>query len=606
MSHKAFADTPANNGGRQAPPCDRAAPLTDGLSSQTCAAVDPQALARALRVAEVAVFEAARARQSFAWADPEAAAAVLAGVDVEALRAPVDFEARLTEDSQADRARVLASAGARGETYRLEYEILRTDGAPIWVEERGCFLGEASGDLRHIGAIRVIDEQRRREAHLASLADYDDLTGHYSRGRLRQELEAWTSNPRTDDDPAAYIVAGIDDLGAINADFGFDVADEVIRAIGARIASVLGPRERIGRTAGNKFGVLLAAGAVMDLPERAREIISVVRSTLIETSAGGIAASISLGGVILNHEVKSSEVAMARAEAALDEARGAGRASWSIFSERTDTVASRRRNSHLTDEILSALNERRVRIAYQPIVADVGASPRSYECLVRLVRDDGTVAPAGEIVGAAERLGLVHLLDRRVLELATQTLARTPDIRLNLNVSWETVKDPVWMEGYLAHLRAHQTIAPRLTVELTETSAVDAVEVSCAFVSMIKELGCSFAIDDFGAGYTSFRNLKAMDIDVLKIDGSFVTGVSESRENQLFVRTLLDLARNFGVATVAEWVDNPSDAMLLKGLGVDYLQGFFIGKPELDPDWLSQRRAEPTFRRSSPVASAVR
>jgi len=203
-----------------------------------------------------------------------------------------------------------------------------------------------------------------------------------------------------------------------------------------------------------------------------------------------------------------------------------------------------------------------------------------------MIGEDGRYIPAPDFIPVAERLGLVHLLDRRVLELAINTLAQTPNIRLNVNVSMETVKDPVWAEGYLSLLRVHQNLARRITVELTETQVIDAVDASIDFVTEIKKQGASFAIDDFGAGYTSFRNLKALDIDILKIDGSFVTGVASSRENQLFVRTLLDLARNFGMKTVAEWVDNEADAMLLKGLGVDYLQGYLLGKPEINPVWL--------------------
>ena len=148
------------------------------------------------------------------------------------------------------------------------------------------------------------------------------------------------------------------------------------------------------------------------------------------------------------------------------------------------------------------------------------------------------------------------------------------------------MKDFVWAEGYISNLRANEALARRITVELTETQVVDAVDAAIEFVSEIKKLGCKFAIDDFGAGYTSFRNLKALDIDILKIDGSFVTGVASSRDNQLFVRTLLDLARNFGMQTVGEWVDNEADAMLLKGLGVDFLQGYLLGKPETRPHWL--------------------
>ncbi|MEX0644355.1 MAG: EAL domain-containing protein, partial [Parvularculaceae bacterium] len=278
--------------------------------------------------------------------------------------------------------------------------------------------------------------------------------------------------------------------------------------------------------------------------------------------------------------------AMARAEAALDQAKRLGRSSWASFTETTDTVSQRRRNTHMSDVILTALNERRIRLAFQPIVADLGESPDKFECLIRMRGEDGREIPAPDFIPIAERLGLVHLLDRRVLELAINTLATCPHIHLNVNISMETVKDPVWAEGYLAHMRANIALAKRISVELTETQVIDAIDASIEFVTEVKKLGASFAIDDFGAGYTSFRNLKALDIDTLKIDGSFVTGVASSRENQLFVRTLLDLARNFGMKTVAEWVDNEADAMLLKGLGVDYLQGYLIGKPEINPSWL--------------------
>jgi EAL domain-containing protein (putative c-di-GMP-specific phosphodiesterase class I) len=277
---------------------------------------------------------------------------------------------------------------------------------------------------------------------------------------------------------------------------------------------------------------------------------------------------------------------MARAEAALDQAKRLGRSSWSSFSEKTDTVTQRRRNTHMSDVILTALNERRVRLAFQPIVSDIGESPSKFECLIRMRGEDGREVPAPEFIPVAERLGLVHLLDRRVLELAVNTLAACPNVKLNVNVSMETVKDPLWAEGYLSVMRANEALARRITVELTETQVIDAIDASIEFVAELKKISASFGIDDFGAGYTSFRNLKALDIDILKIDGSFVTGVSSSRENQLFVRTLLDLARNFGMKTVAEWVDNEADAMLLKGLGVDFLQGYLLGKPETSPAWL--------------------
>ena len=471
------------------------------------------------------------------------------------------------------------------QSYWCEYRLIGANGAPQWVEERGGWIGGSNGG-RLIGILRSIESDKQREKELAWLASNDDLTGLLNRTNVRARLDDFLKDAQRRGRRGVYLLAGIDDLGAINADFGFEIADEVIVEIGARLNSVLGPGDHIGRVAGTKFGILAVDSGSESQRELATRLMNVVREKVVETRRGAVAASICIGAVNLPDDAENAHGAMARAEAALDQAKSFGRSSWSSFSEKTETVSLRRRNSHMSDVILTALNERRIRLAFQPIVSDLGETPSKHECLIRMRAEDGREIPAPDFIPVAERLGLVHLLDRRVLELAVNTLATCPHVHLNVNVSMETVKDPVWAEGYLAHLRAHSNLAKRITVELTETQVIDAIDVSIEFVSEIKKLGAMFAIDDFGAGYTSFRNLKALDIDTLKIDGSFVTGVSSSRENQLFVRTLLDLARNFGMKTVAEWVDNEADAMLLKGLGVDYLQGYLIGKPETNPTWL--------------------
>ena len=516
------------------------------------------------------------------WSDEDAAARILGVARDAVAKTGEAFDALI--DGAPSPERVAAFAG-EAQSYACEYRLLRKGDETHWVEERGGWIG-AGASRRLISVIRSIEGQKLRERQLSWLATNDELTGLLNRAHLRKLLDEKISTLREGDSTGAYLLAGVDDLGAINADFGFEEADKVIVAVAERLADVLGPDDRIGRVAGTKFGVIVDDCDADHLRHVCVRLLNAVRENVIETRNGAIAASISLGAVHLPEQAEASNVAMTRAEAALDEAKRLGKSSWAAFSEKTDTVSMRRRNSHMSDVILTALNERRIRLAFQPIVSDLGEAPRKFECLIRMRGEDGQEIPAPEFIPAAERLGLVHLLDRRVLELATNTLSVCPDIHLNVNISMETVKDFVWAEGYISLLRANERLASRITVELTETQVIDAIDASIEFVSEIKKLGCSFGIDDFGAGYTSFRNLKAMDIDILKIDGSFVTGVSSSRENQLFVRTLLDLARNFGMQTVAEWVDNEADAMLLKGLGVDYLQGFLIGKPEVNPAWL--------------------
>lgn len=528
------------------------------------------------------MFEYDPGRGVLQWSDETSAARILGVEDQSAIGSLDEFNSRI--DHGQTEGREAAFSGA-AESYFCEYRLRRDNGDTHWVEERGGWIG-SKGQRRLISVVRSIESQKRHEEQLAWLASNDELTGHLNRVALRRALEAAIANVKTAERGAAYLLVGIDDLGAVNADFGFDAADKVIVEIADRLASVVGEEDQIGRVAGTKFGIVITSCDEASLREVCARLMNAVRESVIETRRGGVAASISIGAVTLPENADTCNIAMARAEAALDAAKRQGKSSWSAFSDNTDTVSMRRRNTHMSDIILTALNERRVRLAFQPIVTDMGETARKFECLIRMRGDNGQEIPAPEFIPAAERLGLVHLLDRRVLELATNTLEVCPNIHLNVNISMETVKDFVWAESYISHLRANQHLCSRITVELTETQVIDAIDASIEFVSEIKKLGCSFGIDDFGAGYTSFRNLKAMDIDILKIDGSFVTGVSSSRENQLFVRTLLDLARNFGMMTVAEWVDNEADAMLLKGLGVDYLQGFLLGKPETAPDWL--------------------
>lgn len=557
-------------------------PEDDVAVDESCSTNADEASEDVVDGASQTMFEYNPATGIFSWSDSGAARRLLgaayAGPNIERQA----FEKRIVGDEDADRTRAL-DGGA--ESYVCQYRIQHDDGGTLWVEERGGWIG-AGDERRLISVIRSIESQKRREQHLAWLASNDDLTGLLNRTHLRNGIEDWMAEHSASGRSGAYLLAGIDELGAINSDFGFEVADVVIVAIAERLKTVLGPNDLIGRVAGSKFGILISDTDEANVRDVCIKLLNVVRESVVDTHRGGVVASICLGAIDLPTDASTSQQAMTRAEAALDQARRLGLSSWSAFSEKTDQVSVRRRNTHMSDVILTALNERRIRLAFQPIVGDMGEPPTKFECLIRMRDEDGREVPAPDFIPIAERLGLVHLLDRRVLELATNTLSICPNIKLAVNISMETVKDAVWAEGYLSHLRANQALASRITVELTETQVIDAIDASIDFVSEIKKQGATFAIDDFGAGYTSFRNLKALDIDILKIDGSFVTGVAGSRENQLFVRTLLDLARNFGMKTVAEWVDNEADAILLKGLGVDYLQGYLLGKPETCPVWL--------------------
>ena len=247
---------------------------------------------------------------------------------------------------------------------------------------------------------------------------------------------------------------------------------------------------------------------------------------------------------------------------------------------------ARRRLIAIGDEIIAALDDQRLKLAYQPIVAAKSRKPEHYECLVRLQRKDGTFCAAGEFIPAAETLGLVRLVDRRALEIAVAQLYTHEDVRLSINVSGTTAGDHAWLTNFINYMHEHRGVSQRVTVELTETAALQAFEENARFISRLREMGCRVAIDDFGAGYTSFRNLRNLQVDIVKIDGAYVKNLARSPDNQLFVRTLVDLAKNFQLETVAEWVGSEEDAALLEAFGVDYFQGFYFGEPALEPEWM--------------------
>lgn len=467
----------------------------------------------------------------------------------------------------------------------LEFEIARTQ-PHEWFELRAVRLSGPDGSTERVtGVLRVITEQRAILTRLSYLASCDELTGQLNRTRLREELARVIGKVKAERRHCAFVVAAIDKLAVINETYGFDIADEVIVATGRRLAEALRGNDTIGRTAGNKFGVILAECGQEEIAVVAERLQAAVRSEVIETRVGPVSATISIGAVWLPESASTSQEAMLRAEEALERAKASGRNGFEVSAQSARRESARRRLMTVADEVMSALSEHRLVFAYQPIVDARSRLPVHHECLLRLARKDGSIAAAGEFIPAAETLGLVRLVDRRALEMAVAQLRAHPEVRLSINVSGTTAGDRSWLQSFIAYVQDHREVARRLTVELTETAALHAFEENARFVSRLREMGCRVAIDDFGAGYTSFRNLHMLRFDMVKIDGAYVKDLSQSPDNQLFVRTLVELAKNFQLETVAEWVGSEEDAQLLASFGVDYFQGYYFGEPQLAPDW---------------------
>ena len=456
----------------------------------------------------------------------------------------------------------------------------------VWYLMIGSRVPDSDGATEKlVGLMREITERKHEEHRLNYLATRDELTGQLNRNSLRAELAQAIAAAQKEDRNCAFLVASIDRLALINDSYGFDVADEVIVAVGERLARTLRHSDVIGRTAGNKFGVILKNCTEPDIEVVAERLREIVRNETVETRAGRVAVTSSVGAVWLPSAAATSQEAMLRAEEALDKARSTGRDGFVTYKRSELREGARLRLMNIADEIVAALKDDRLVFAYQPIVDAASRKPIEYECLLRMIRPDGSMMGAAQFIPAAEQLGLVRLVDRHALEMAVEALRAHPELCLSVNVSGTTANDSAFLKSFVEYVREHSAVADRLVVELTETAALHHFEENAQFVSRLREMGCQVAIDDFGAGYTSFRNLQMLRVDTVKIDGSYVVSLTSSPENQIFVRTLVDLAKNFNLKTTAEWVGSESEALMLESFGVDHFQGYYFGEPTLNPEW---------------------
>jgi EAL domain-containing protein (putative c-di-GMP-specific phosphodiesterase class I) len=250
-----------------------------------------------------------------------------------------------------------------------------------------------------------------------------------------------------------------------------------------------------------------------------------------------------------------------------------------------EAVASRssreRRGLAVGAAVEAALRQERLLLAFQPVVCAATGKVDYFECLLRMRDEKGGIVSGGEFITVVEELGWIGLIDRYVLKKTVKALAADPEVRLGFNISGMTAGDRSWLRSLTSLLRHRRDIARRLVVEITETAALGDIAESARFVDVLRHSGCRVALDDFGAGHTSLRQLQILPVDIVKIDGSLVGNLTSRPQTRMFLRHLLGLIKGFGLTTVAECVENAEDAALLRAEGIGYLQGHHFGRPTI-------------------------
>lgn len=486
------------------------------------------------------------------------------------------------------RAELLSAAGkagsnGRGFAYRIQYAIrpkgLRSE-SYLRLEDQGRIWFSPDGELQDArGVVRVINERYLEEQRLLFRNDSDELTGQLNRIRLMEATSAVIDKAKVDQQSSAFLIAAVNNMAVINETFGFDVGDEVIAAVGRKIKDKLRGGDIIGRFSSNKFGIIIQDCGPGALRVAAERFMKAVRDSHIKTSASQLSATISVGGLVIPNQAQSVQDALNFALHALERAKTKRFDCFMAYEPTPGAETTRRRNKSIADEVIEAIDEDRMRLVLQPMVNAKTGRADVYECLLRMEKPDGRLISAGEFVPVAEQLGLSRLIDRRTLELSVALLKRHPDLNLSLNVSGLTCTDHEWLVTLQRVTGSRRDLLSRMIIEITETAAIQDLDQSINFVDTLKDLGCRVAIDDFGAGYTSFKNLKLLNVDMVKIDGTFVKNIADDTSDQIFIKTMIELANTFGLDTVAEWVGDERSVKHLVDAGITYLQGFYYGLP---------------------------
>ena len=463
-----------------------------------------------------------------------------------------------------------------------QFRIHNSSNGILWIHERGKSENDCNNrPVRQRGVWRIID-QPAQNASVSSEPSRDGLTGCFKRHAMQSQLARTIENAKLSRRVGAYLVVDVDKMSFVNEAIGAEAGDSVLRSVATRLSKVIPTRAMLGRVAGDTFGILLPEPLGNDLQALAESVIDDFRNSPIIVANAPLHITVSAGGVRVPTVAKNANEAMIYAEQALHMARQRGLNTFIEYIDSPERVQENRQLLELGERIKRAFKNNGFRLAYQPIVDTATGKPVCYEALVRMFTDDNKPISAALFVPMIEQLGLACELDRLVLTMAVRDMEAVPSLNLAINVSGFTASQSEWPDFMRQVLEPRLDVAKRLIVEITETAVLVDVGETKRLVNTLKDLGARVSLDDFGAGSTSIRYLRELGLSIMKIDKDLLKDLLTNHEQQHLVSMLIELAHGLGIQTVAEGVETAEVADWLRKTKVDYLQGYFFGKPSLD------------------------
>lgn len=483
-----------------------------------------------------------------------------------------------------------AQGGARAMP-RCEFRAYHKYNDMIWVRA-ALRMSIRDGDSEILVSCEDITEARILSEQLEYQAQHDSLTGLINRGEFERRLRR-VLNSQSADNEHALCYLDLDQFKIINDSCGHLAGDELLRRVSYMLNRVVRKRDTLARLGGDEFAVLLEHCPLEQAKRVATEILDSVCALRFSWEGKRFTPGVTIGLVPINEHSGTVTDVLSAADAACYAAKDAGRNRVNVYHPDDSELSKRRGEMQWVSEINRALEEDRLCMAAQPIDSVAGSWPgrkgKHYEVLIRMKDETGKIIYPGSFLPAAERYNLSVRLDRWVVSAMISWLQENPD-ELNslalcaINLSGHSLGDTDFLDFLLEKFQAEGIAAEKFCFEITETAAVANLGAAIQFITALNSIGCSFALDDFGTGLSSFNYLKNLPVDYLKIDGSFVRGISRDPLDRAMVHSINDIGHVMGMETIAEFVEDEEILQILREIGVDYVQGFAIGRPKmLDP-----------------------
>lgn len=414
-----------------------------------------------------------------------------------------------------------------------------------------------------------------------SKAEHNLLTYPEFTVAIQNRLAAESGNKKA---TSAYVELCVDNYANIIGWYDYKRANEIIDELVLEFVETLDEGDYLCRMHLDRVGFLLSEYTAKELDKAVKKLREIVEAFESELFRKPMHVVMSMGSVLLPNTQGTLDEILHKAYAARCSADGTSSLYYAKFEDLETGLESTRGEASIMHEVQSIIAENRFEAAYQPIIHSKTGDTAYYECLLRIINHGEAPTSAGSLIPLAEKMNFIKVIDRIMLQKVVEQLKANPTLKLTFNVSNATTDDAEWLK-MCSKLFKNSDIASRVLVEITETAAHRDLRETAYFVASLQGLGCQVALDDFGAGYTSFRQLKALSVDMVKIDGAYIKDIVSNRDNQVFLKTLIDFTSNYGLKTIAEFVETGDVAKMLIDMNVDYLQGYYFGKPEMNAPW---------------------